>query len=140
MIDSKQQKVMVVDDSKNTRDLVKEILEGAGYKVIPAKNGKECLTLIRKRKVDLILLDVMMPDMHGRAVYKEIRKIDQKVKVAILTVLEYESSFLDKFSQRFQASRDPKDLKNIGISDFIQKPFTSDELISRVDKILGQEA
>ena len=130
---------MAVDDSKNTRDLVKEILEEAAYKVTIAKNGKECLSKIKKSKFDLILLDVMMPDMHGRAVYKEIRKIDQKVKVALMTVLELESTFLSKFSQKFMKTKDPEDLKNIGISALIQKPFTAEELISQVDKILKPE-
>ena len=130
---------MAVDDSKNTRDLVKEILEEAAYKVTIAKNGKECLSKIKKTKFDLILLDVMMPDMHGRAVYKEIRKIDQKVKVALMTVLELESTFLSKFSQKFMKTKDPEDLKNIGISALIQKPFTAEELISQVDKILKPE-
>lgn len=121
---TKMAKIMTVDNEPTTVELVKSILEGAGYKVITATSGQECLDkLAAGAKPDLILLDIMMPGLPGWEVYQSIRKTDKKVKVAFLSVVDV--------SEKGKAS-----LIKCGLSDYIVKPFTADELISSVKKIL----
>lgn len=116
-------KVMVVDNEPDTVELVKVILEEGGYVVSTAYSGIECLNKLEKEKPDLILLDLMMPDLSGWDTFNRIRKKDTKVKIAFISVLEV------------SADRKEKLIMN-GLSDYITKPFTADELLSRVNKIL----
>jgi len=117
---------MSVDNEPITVKLVKEILEKEGYKVITALSGTECLEKLEKEKVDLILLDIMMPDMSGWDVYERIRKKDKKVKVAFLSILEVSPS------RR-------KEMEEKGISDYITKPFSPKDLARRVKSILNKK-
>jgi len=67
-------KIMVVDDEPDTVGLVTLVLESEGHEVIPAYNGKDALDMLNDTKPDLILLDIMMPDIDGWDVYRSIRK------------------------------------------------------------------
>ncbi len=119
-------KIMVVDDEKNLIELVKVVMEQEGYEVITAMNGEDALEKLRTEKPDLILLDMMMPGMSGREVCDKIRS-DPKtkdMKIAFLTVA--------KFSEAGKGV-----LKEMGVLDYITKPFDNDDLIKRVKKILG---
>lgn len=118
-------KIMEVDNEPDTVELVKEILERAGHEVVTAYGGRECLAKLEKERVDLVLLDIMMPDLSGWDVYQRIRKMNKKQKVAFLSVVE--------------VSKERKEaLKKEGLSDYIMKPFTEEELIERVKAILGE--
>jgi CheY-like chemotaxis protein len=81
-------KIMIVDDEETLRTVVKKILEKGGYDIIEAADGRDCLEKLKGVKPDLILLDVMMPEMNGWEVCKEIRENpDTKdIIVAMLTV------------------------------------------------------
>jgi len=116
-------KVMVVDNEPDTVELVKAILEDAGYEISCAHSGLECLEKVQTEKPDLILLDIMMPDLSGWDTYSRLRKKDQNVKVSFLSAIEVSKERLTK-------------LLAGGLSDYITKPFTADELIDRVKKIL----
>ena len=116
-------KILHVENEPDTRELVKTILEGAGHIVTSAENGKECLSIYRKGKFDLVLLDIMMPDLSGWDVLQTLKKMDKTAKIAFLSVLE--------------VSEDRKErLKQEGLADYIMKPFTKKELKERVGALL----
>lgn len=118
--------IMVVDDEESLRELAEAIFSAEGFKVIAASSGQECLDMLKEKKPDLILMDMMMPGMSGREATEKIRE-DPKlknVKVAFLTVA--------RFSETGKAT-----LGKLKVSDYITKPFDNDDLIKRVKKMIG---
>jgi len=122
-------KIMTVDNEPDTVALVKLILEEAGYEVITATSGRECLEKLKEEKVDLILLDIMMSDLSGWDVYEKIKKQGIKVKIAFLTILECSP---DRIAEFLGVS--PEGIADV--VDYITKPFSPEDLIRRVKKIL----
>ncbi|MFH0767281.1 MAG: response regulator [Bacillota bacterium] len=116
-------KIMVVDNEPDIVDLTRTVLEIGGYQVVPAYSGEECLRKLEKENVDLILLDIMMPGMSGWDVFNRIKRNDEHVKVAFMSVLEIS----DKRKQV---------LLEEGLSDYIMKPFDKDTLLNKIDAIL----
>ena len=116
---------MVVDNEPDIVDLTRTVLELGGYEVIPAYSGEECLKKLDRFKVDLILLDIMMPGMSGWDVFNRIKKTSNNTKVAFMSVLEIS----DKRKQV---------LLDEGLTDYIMKPFDKDSLLDRIDKILAE--
>ena len=116
-------KVMHGDDNLQHIKLVKEILEKEGYKVVSVKSGAECLARFKKEKPDLVLLDILMPDMNGLEVFYRLKKSDNTAVIAFLTVTG-------------SSEKDIARLKKGGVVDYIVKPFTPAELIKRVKAIL----
>ncbi|MCK4366185.1 MAG: response regulator, partial [Thermoplasmatales archaeon] len=86
---------------------------------------EECLRLLEKEKVDLVLLDIMMPGMSGWDVFNRINKKSRNIRVAFMSVLEIS----DKRKQV---------LLEEGLADYIMKPFDKDSLLDRIDKILEE--
>ena len=120
-------KIMVVDDEPDTIDLVKIILESENIQVIGASSGFECLELMELEKPDLILLDIMMPDMNGWETFHKIKEKNPALPVAMLTVK----------SQEFDKMLGLHVLK---ADDYITKPFSRKELIKRTRDLLGPKA
>ncbi len=118
-------KIMVVDNEPDIVDLTRTVLELGGYEVITAYSGEECLRQLEKEKVDLVLLDIMMPGMSGWDVFNRISKKSPDIKVAFMSVLEIS----DKRKQV---------LLEEGLADYIMKPFDKDSLLDRIDKILQE--
>ena len=118
-------KIMVVDNEPDIVDLTRTVLELGGYNVITANSGEECLRLLEKEKVDLVLLDIMMPGMSGWDVFNRINNKKTNIKVAFMSVLEIS----DKRKQV---------LIEEGLADYIMKPFDKEMLLNRVDKILKE--
>src|SRR3989344_674163 len=85
-----KKKILVVDDSENLRLVLTDKLTGLGYEVVAVKNGKEGLAKALEVHPDIILLDVMMPEMNGWEMLEELRKDSwgKKAEVIMLTVLE----------------------------------------------------
>ena len=119
-------KIMVVDDEPDLVNLMRIMLESGGYTVISAYNGEECLNKLDEEKVDLILLDIMMPEMSGWEVFDRIKEKDGNNKVIFVSALEISGD------RR-------KTLLNEGLADYITKPFSDDDLLGRVNKILKQQ-
>ena len=118
--------VMVVDDEQPINTVVEDILKPEGYKVVAALSGEEALKKLKKVKPDLILVDFFMPGMSGRELCERIRA-DSKlknIKLAFLTVATFSASGM-------------KDLEDMGVLDYIKKPFGYKDLISSVKKIIG---
>ena len=80
-------KILVADDEADIRNLEKDLLESHGYKVLTATNGKETLDLVANDRPDLVLLDIMMPGMHGHYICEKIKTDDalKDIKVIIIT-------------------------------------------------------
>ena len=115
-------KILYIEDNVDTASAVKVMLESGGFDVDVAYTGKEG---IQKAKAgfDLILLDIMLPDMSGWDIFEKLKK-DEKSKFAFLSVIPVSSEWM-------------AELKKAGISDYITKPFTKEDLIKRVGAILG---
>jgi len=118
-------RILHIEDDRDTVLLVKTLLERHGYSVSNAFNGNECLSILKEEDIDLVLLDIMLPDMSGWDIYQRIRKDprNRDTKVAFLSVIPISEYRL-------------KALKEDGVSDYITKPFDNKELISRINKIL----
>lgn len=119
--------ILVVDDEPNMIDIAEAVLVEEGYKVTGAHSGKECLERLRKKKPDLILLDIRMPGMSGWDVLKEIKRDERtrSIPVMMYTVME--------------KSHDEETLRERGVDDYIVKPFRLDELIRKVRALLKKK-
>ncbi len=113
--------VLVVDDEKPLRDFVRRNLEVRGYKVVTAFNGLEALAIFNSQKVDLVILDIMMPRMDGLETTHRIRQRSM-VPIIILTALGEETDKIRGF--------------NVGADDYLTKPFGVGELLARVKAVL----
>jgi two-component system response regulator ResD len=116
-----KEKILLVDDEHDMRRLIKIYL-GDEYEIIEASNGKEALKVLQSVRVNLILLDIMMPEMDGWDVCKEIRKEDKLTPILMLTA---RSDVHDKVNG----------LK-MGADDYVTKPFDPTELTARVEALL----
>ena len=115
-------KILVVDDESRMRKLVRDFLVKSGYFVLEASDGSEAMDLFYEHKdISLILLDVMMPKMDGWEVCKEIRLIS-KVPIIMLTARTDERDELKGFE--------------LGVDEYISKPFSPRILVARVEAIL----
>lgn len=123
----KKKKVLVVDDNRDTVRIIQEALEGAGFSVDCAFDGKEALELVRKELPDLMILDLMMPKMSGYEVCGEIRK-DPKTRELIVLMLTARSD-VDAKIQGIEG----------GANDYLVKPIEPREVVSRVRRFLATE-
>jgi len=116
-------KILYVEDHRDTAEAVKQMLEETGYEVDISFHGKDGLEKAREKKFDLILLDVMLPDMSGWDIFKTLNSKKYNAKYAFLSVIPISTERMKEF-------------KKAGISDYITKPFTRKDLIERIKKIL----
>ena len=114
-------KILAVDDEKRMVRFIQLNLEQDGFQVITAYNGKEALEQVRTQLPDLVLLDIMMPDINGFEVLKKIREVSS-VPVIMLTAKGEEDD-------RIQGLE-------LGADDYITKPFSPRELVSRIRAVL----
>ena len=115
--------ILVVDDEQRMRTLIKDFLVKKDYEVIEAKDGEEALEIFEEKqdKIDLILLDVMMPKLDGWSVLRQIRQTS-KVPIIMLTARGEEQDELFGFE--------------LGVDEYITKPFSPKILVARVEAIL----
>lgn len=109
--------ILIVDDEVLIRNVIKEYLLNEGYKVLEAKDGFDALRVISDNKVDLIVLDIMMPKMDGFTCLSEIRKT-KNTPVIMLSARKEEIDKLNSF--------------DLGVDDYVTKPFSPKELVARV--------
>lgn len=118
-------KVLVADDEKDIRRLLAFILQKAGYQVIEATDGIEALEMAEQNNPDIILLDVMMPKMHGFEVCRNLRSRPATANTPIL-VLSAQSQ-----------STDIIEALQSGATYYLLKPFTPRELLEKVNKVVA---
>ncbi|GHO53617.1 DNA-binding response regulator [Ktedonobacter sp. SOSP1-85] len=121
VFDQRDMTILIVDDEPRIRDFVRMNLEMEHYRVIEASNGLEALDQLREHLPDLVVLDVMMPEMDGFETLKAIREVST-VPVVMLTVRQSEQ---DKIRGL-----------DLGADDYIAKPFSPPELLSRIRALL----
>jgi len=116
--------ILVVDDNPDNVDLLTQYLSGLGYEVISAYDGEEALLIVAREKIDLILLDVMMPKISGYDVCRKLKETDRStfIPIVIVTVRDDTQSKLEGFAA--------------GADDYITKPFDIEELSARVKSLL----
>lgn len=115
--------ILVVDDESRMRKLIKDFLVQKGYKILEAADGEEALEVFEKKQneIKLILLDVMMPKLDGWSVLRQIRQ-NSKVPIVMLTARGEEQDELFGFE--------------LGVDEYISKPFSPKILVARVEAIL----
>jgi two-component system response regulator ResD len=115
--------ILIVDDEKEMRQLLKVCIKPLGYELSEASNGKEALDRIKHQQFDLVVLDIMMPEISGYEVLKEIREeMEEMVPIILLTALGETDKIVEGL--------------HIGADDYIVKPFEPRELIARIKSIL----
>jgi DNA-binding response OmpR family regulator len=117
-VESPPARILVVDDDASSRDIAARLLAREGYDTRTAADGPECLTLVTRERVDLILLDVMMPGMDGFAVCAALREAGLTIPVILLTAK-------DDMDTRLEGM-------HLGVSEFLTKPINKLELFARV--------
>jgi DNA-binding response OmpR family regulator len=123
---TEQLRVVCIEDEPEMIDLVRLILGRRGFLVIGANGGIEGLETVQQEKPDLVLLDLMMPDMDGWEVYQQM-KADPDLKEIPVVVVTAKAQSIDKVLGLHIAK----------VDDYITKPFGPQELLESVEKILG---
>lgn len=113
-------KLLIVDDEVLIRDVIKEYCLNENYDVCEASNGLDALEIINKENIDLIILDIMMPKLDGFSLCKQIK--DKNIPIIILSARTDEFDKLMGF--------------DLGIEDYVTKPFSPKELMARIKVIL----
>ncbi|MGA6970514.1 MAG: response regulator [Candidatus Binatus sp.] len=116
----KPPQIMVVDDDQDTVAILARHLQREGFVAIEANSGAQCLKLVHENEVDVILLDLMMPDMDGFAVVKALRDDPETAEIPIIMI-----TARDDLDARAEGMR-------LGVSDFLAKPVFRRQLASRV--------
>ncbi|MCR8644347.1 response regulator transcription factor [Paenibacillus sp. N1-5-1-14] len=117
-----EQRVLIVDDEWNMRNLIRIYLKKEGFTTFEAANGYEALSMMKAQAFDMMILDVMMPGMDGWEVCKTIRKSDSNIPILMLTA---RSETKDKVAGL-----------GLGADDYLTKPFEPEELVARVLSLL----
>lgn len=115
-------KILFAEDENNLRVLTAKFLEYQGYSVYRAKDGREALEIFYNKPVDLAILDIMMPNVDGYQVCKEIREINEDLPIIILTAKDTEYDEFEGFSN--------------GADEYITKPFSNRILNSRIEALM----
>lgn len=116
-------KILVVDDEIKIREIIKEYAEFEGYEVAQAEDGMQAVEMVKNQDFDIIIMDVMMPKLDGYSACKEIRKIKQ-IPVIMLSARGEEYDKLFGFE--------------IGVDDYVVKPFSPKELMARIRAVLNR--
>ena len=116
-------KILVVDDEALIRTVIKEYCSNNNYEVFEATSGKEALELLLKNKYDLMILDIMMPEMDGFSMLKELPK-ERRIPTIVLSARGEEYDKLAGF--------------DLGIDDYVTKPFSPKELMARIKAVLSR--
>lgn len=126
MLLGKKPKVLVVDDDENTLFLLERILSDARYKVLKATSGKEGIEQAKKSKPDLIVLDIMMPELDGIATVLKLKGMEKtrSIPVIICTAVKEEE---DEIVAR-----------NLGVADYCRKTPLMEGLTEKIERILGK--
>ncbi|MEO0097674.1 MAG: response regulator [candidate division WOR-3 bacterium] len=120
----KKYKILLVEDEENLRELLKYQLENAGYQVITASDGLEALNLARQHKVDLIILDLMLPKLDGYTVCRLLKFSEQYRKIPLIMAT---------------ARTNPEDKERgleMGADFYLTKPLNSQELLNKIKELL----
>jgi two-component system, chemotaxis family, chemotaxis protein CheY len=111
-------KILIADDSQFMRQILKELLEKQGYEVLEAENGKIAIEKVKSESPDLLLLDIIMPEMDGLEVLAET-----EVKTIVISAVGQEKMV--------------EEAKAAGALDYIVKPFENEQVLQVIEKVLA---
>ena len=126
---SEEKKILVVDDELDNASIFTMGLEDDGFKVDSFTDPQSALSVFKegkRRKYDVLILDIKMPNMNGFELYEQIKKLDNKVKVCFLTA--YGEGYTEEFKKMFPSS-------SLDVS-FIRKPIRIDDLVKKVREMV----
>ena len=115
-------RILIADDDKNIRLLFKAVLEGAGYQTLTAENGREALEIMEHQHIDLVVLDIMMPQMDGYEFTRTLRDADNNLPILMVS-----------------AKQLPVDRRQgflVGTDDYMTKPIDEEEMLLRIRALL----
>ena len=115
-------KILIVDDEAKIREMIEKYARHEGFETAQASDGMEAVEMCENNSYDLIVMDIMMPNLDGFSAVKEIRQFNQAVPVIMLSALGEEYDRIHGF--------------DIGVDDYVVKPFSSKELMMRIHAIL----
>ncbi|MBC7250852.1 MAG: response regulator [Anaerolineae bacterium] len=116
--------IVCVEDEPEVIELIQVMLETSGYRVIGVIGGREALEVIRREKPDMVLLDLMMPEVDGWTVFKQMRADPELKNIPVVPV-----TAVDKPIDMMLA------LEVAGVDEYVTKPFSRNELIASVEKV-----
>jgi len=128
VVEEQARRLVYIEDEEEMIDLVRLILVRRGFSVIGANGGREGLEIVRRESPDLVLLDLMMPDMDGWDVYQQL-KADEGTRDIPVIVITAKAQNIDKVLGLTIAK----------VEDYISKPFSPQELMDSVEKVLAQQ-
>jgi DNA-binding response OmpR family regulator len=126
MAEEDKKTVVCIEDEPEMIDLIKLILGRKGFDLVGAIGGREGIDAVRRLKPDLVLLDLMMPDMDGWEVYQQMKADDELKNIRVIVVTAKAQS-IDKVLGLHIAK----------VDDYVTKPFGPQELLQSVNKVLG---
>lgn len=118
-------KILIVDDTKNIRTMLSVCLKSGGHTVLTAGSGKEAIDIIINENIDLIFLDVKMPEVSGTEVLRQIRNNNIKTPIIMMTA--------------FGTVKNAIECTKLGVLAYLQKPFTADKINKLMEEICLQE-
>jgi len=119
-----KKRVLVVDDDQDLLKMMKMRLEAEGYEFMSASDGLEMLNFLKKKKPDVILLDIMLPGMDGYSSLREMRKDDEFKDIPVIILSAKEKK---KVGDLFKLE---------GVSFFVEKPFETQDLLQKIRSVL----
>ncbi len=123
-----KRRILCIEDEPEMIDLIRLILERKGFEVLGAVGGQEGLDAIRREKPDLVLLDLMMPDVDGWEVYRQM-KADEELQNTPVVVVTAKAQSIDKVLGLHIAK----------VDDYVTKPFGPGDLAESVDRVLKRK-
>ena len=119
-------RVLIVDDAAFMREMLRDMLSGAGYEVVAeAVDGEQAVTAFRESSPDLVTLDIVMPRKSGLEALREIMALDPSAKIVMCSALGQEALVMEALES--------------GAADFIVKPFKPDQALGVIEKALAKE-
>lgn len=115
-------KILIADDDAHIRELIRLFLKNEGFEILEARDGAEALAIVENAQIDMVILDIMMPQLDGWELCREIRRIDSNIPLLMVTAKAESAQKVRGFQ--------------LGTDDYLTKPFDPMELVMRVKALL----
>ena len=116
-------KILIVDDSRTSRRILRNLLGEEGYEIVEAENGEDGIQKYKEETPDMVTMDITMPVMDGLEALREIKEYDSGAKVIMVTAAGQESKVMEAVK--------------LGAAEFVTKPFEKDKIVNTVRKIVN---
>jgi CheY-like chemotaxis protein len=126
----REQYILIVDDDPDILDNIVTVLETLPYRLATARDGKQCMEMVRQEAPDLLILDLLMPRMDGWGVIREMRS---EPRLAVVPIMVLTTVIEDASRRRYELETG----MTMEVQDYVQKPVRPTELIERVQRLLG---